>query len=879
MVTKGELRAEFRKDWQKHYKISALMEKGYARRQCKKCSKFFWSVSEREVCGDSGCMGYTFIGNAPAKKPLSYVETWKALEKYFVKNNHASVKPYPTVCRWRDDLYFTIASINDFQPYVVNGEIEPPGNPLIVPQPCIRFSDIANVGVTGRHYTNFVMVGQHAFNTKKTGNFYWKEEAIGHDLGYLRALGIDEKELVFQEDVWMGGGNFGPCIEYFAGGLELGNCVFMQYAITSGGSKELPTKVIDMGAGLSRLAWITHGSPTSYEIVFGPVIEKMKKDAGAELDRKLFLEYAKLSGGLDVEEAKDYEGEKEAVARALGTDSKALFSKLRKLQSLYASADHICTVLFTTTDGMLPSNSGGGYNLRMILRKVFAEEEELGLDIDYSSAVLGHARELKGIFPHLSEGVATAIDVIAEERKKYAASQEKGRGKVANMISKAKGSGGEIGEGELVTLYQSDGIPPELVEQLAAREGFEIKVPENFYSKVRHADEEVEEKKLDLSEYGKTAQMYYEGVYEFDAKVIGVHGKCVILDKTAFYPEGGGQVSDTGTLAGERVSHVSKEAGVALHEVERPQKFKIGMKVHGTVDRDRRVQITRNHSAVHLLNAAARNVLGGHVWQAGSYKDEFKASLDITHYKHVTKGQLEEIERLVNGYVMADMPITLQVLPRGEAEEKYGFRLYQGGAVPGKELRVVSMGGIDHQACGGTHYVIKRTGEIGPVRIVKCEGIQDGFERITLKAGLAAAEYALARERLLSDAAESLKVPPEQLAATARRFFEEWKERGKALEQYSKFAAEAEAERMVADARAKGERVARAVGMRHGQKALEMIAEKVSQKGIAAVLVSTDGFVVAASPPGVANALELLKKEGAAGGGNEGFARGKLPAK
>jgi alanyl-tRNA synthetase len=821
-------------------------------------------------------MGYTFIGDAPAKKPLSYVETWKTLEKYFVKNGHTSVKPYPTVCRWRDDLYFTIASINDFQPYVVNGEIEPPGNPLIVPQTCIRFSDIANVGVTGRHFTNFVMVGQHAFNTKKTGQFYWKEEAISHDLGYLKALGIDERELVFQEDVWMGGGNFGPCIEYFAGGLELGNCVFMQYAITSEGTKELPTKVIDMGAGLNRLAWITHGAPTSYEIVFGSVIEKMKRDAGVDIEKKLFLEYAKLSGGLDVEEAKNYQAEKEMVATALGTDVKTLFGKLRKLQSLYAAADHICTVLFTTTDGMLPSNSGGGYNLRMILRRVFAENEELGLNIDYAAAVAGHARELREIFPHLGEGVATTVDVIAEERKKYAVSQEKGRGKVANMIAKARGTGRGIGEAELVTLYQSDGIPPELVEQLAAKEGFEVKVPDNFYAKVRHADEEVEEKKMDLSEYEKTAQMYYEGVYEFDAKVAGVKGKYVILDKTAFYPEGGGQCADAGSLNGERVVNVAKEAGVALHEVAHPEKFKSGMKVHGEVDRERRLQITRNHSAVHLLNAAARKVLGNHVWQGGSYKDEHKATLDITHYKHVSKEQLWQIERLINDYVMADMPIALQVLPRGEAEGKYGFRLYQGGAVPGKELRVVSIGDVDHEACGGTHYVIKRTGEIGPVRVVKCEGIQDGFERITIKAGKAAAEYSLARERLLEEASESVKVPPEQLPATVRRFFEEWKERGKSLEQYSKVAAEGEAERIVHEANAKGQKIARAAGLPYPAKTLGMIAESVSKKGIGVVLVGSDGYVVARCPIGAGNALELLKKEGAVGGGNESFAQGKI---
>ena len=282
-MDKPSLRKQFSSEWEKHYKVSALVERGYTRQQCEKCKRYFWSVTARKVCSDPSCVGYGFIGKKMAKAPLGYVETWKKIEDYFKKNRHASVEPYPSVARWRDDLYFTIASINDFQPYVVSGELEPIANPLVVPQPCIRFSDISNVGVTGRHYTNFVMVGQHAFNSKKTGDFYWKDEAIRHDLGYLSYLGIDEKHLVFLEDVWMGGGNFGPCIEYFADGLELGNCVFMQYEITpDGGSRELSTKVIDMGAGLERLAWITHGSPISYGLVFGPCVDSIQKKA----DRK-----------------------------------------------------------------------------------------------------------------------------------------------------------------------------------------------------------------------------------------------------------------------------------------------------------------------------------------------------------------------------------------------------------------------------------------------------------------------------------------------------------------------------------------------------------------------------------------------------------------
>ncbi|MCX6769235.1 MAG: alanine--tRNA ligase, partial [Candidatus Micrarchaeota archaeon] len=742
------LRIEFSKDWQKHYKVAALEERGYSRQKCSKCSRHFWAVEAREMCSDSSCMGYGFIGKKMAKKPLGYVETWKKIEEYFKKHGHTSLEAYPTVARWRDDLYFTIASINDFQPYVVSGELEPPANPLIVPQQCIRFPDISNVGVTGRHYTTFVMVGQHAFNTKKTGNFYWKDEAITHDLGYLSHLGIDEKHLVFNEDVWVGGGNFGPCIEYFADGLELGNCVFMQYEELPGGaSRELSTKVIDMGAGLERLAWITHGSPVSYDIVFGEAVSKIQKKAGIKVDEKLFLEYARLSGILDADEAADQFGkEKAEIAKKLGMSVAEMAQTFSPLHATYACADHLKTILFTSTDGMLPSNSGGGYNLRMILRRVFGFDGEFALSLDYAGVLEAHAHHLREIFPKLKEGVPTAIAVIEEEQKKYAASKEKGRGKVAALLSKSK----PIGVSELKKLYESDGIPAELVAEIAREKNLKVEIPDNFYSLLRKEDETGEpiEPKVDVEGHAKTKTLFYDSVEEFDATVLAVKGKFVILDATAFYPEGGGQIFDIGEIEGKKVKNVQKEKGVILHEVDGASSFKAGQNVHGKVDGKRRTQIAQHHASIHLINACAREILGSHIWQAGSYKDEHKAHIDLTHYRKITWDELEKIEQLANKYVLQNLPIKTAVLCRNEAEQKYGFRLYQGGAVPGKELRVVSIGNIDHQACGGTHNYVKSTGELEMVKIVKREGVQDGVERVVIKSGPEAVKHIEERERL-----------------------------------------------------------------------------------------------------------------------------------
>jgi alanyl-tRNA synthetase len=883
MLSKEGLRREFAKEWEKHYRLRVLEERGFRRQRCKKCGRNFWAIEEREVCGDSACSGYQFIGN-PSGKRLGYVETWKTIERYFVRHGHESIKPYPTVARWREDLYFTIASINLFQPYVVSGELEPVANPLIVPQPCVRFNDIANVGVTGRHYSNFVMIGQHAFNTQNTGLFYWKEEAIGHDLGFMKALGIKEKEIVFQEDVWVGGGNLGPSMEYFVKGLELGNCVFMQYEqLPDGGVRELKTKVIDMGAGLARFPWISSGAPTSYEIVLGPA-KRMREKAGIRVDEKLLLEYAKLSGGLDVEEAKDVESEKEWIAKQLGMEKKELFRTLGALQAVYATADHLLTLLFTLKDGMLPSNSGGGYNLRMLVRRVFAFEEEYGFAWDYPEILEGHASFLEEMFPELEEGVGLTADVIEEEKKKYRNAKQNAARKVESMLSTKK----KISASELLTLYESDGIPPEMIAEEGEKRGVKVEVPGNFYELLERHQEKEEERRegIDVSAFQKTKVLYYDEppVEEFEANVLGfveLDGKiAIVLDRTAFYPEGGGQVGDTGFIGDKKVTDTRKTDGVIYHVVENAGGLKKGERVRCRVDLERRKQITRNHTAVHLLNAACREVLGDHVWQAGAYKDENIAHLDITHYKKLTNEQLEEIERIVNNYIMQNIPITTEILPRNVAERKYGMRIYQGGAVPGKELRIVKIGDVDVEACGGTHRMLKTTGEIGFFKIIGREGIKDGIERIILKAGSAAVVYVQQRERLLHEAAEKISVQPEKLPSSVERFFEEWKAQRKEIERLKERMAQLEVEKFVHESIAK-EKVVFILG-EYDMGAMQKMANLFAQheKAMVVIMNKEGNFVVATGKNAKQSAGEIasqvLKKLGGRGGGKGQIAFGKV---
>lgn len=198
---------------------------------------------------------------------MSYSDAWKSYEKAFntARIPCTTIDRYPVVARWRADVDFCAAGIYCFQPYCMTGELDPPANPLIAPQFCLRFNDLDNIGLTGRHYSGFIMLGLQVFN-KKNNFIFFKEEVVEFNYRWLTEfLEIDPEEITFREDVWCGGGNLGPCIEYFVGGLELGNMVFIEYKTFHDGSREkLEVQVVDVGIGLERVAWLINGSETSY---------------------------------------------------------------------------------------------------------------------------------------------------------------------------------------------------------------------------------------------------------------------------------------------------------------------------------------------------------------------------------------------------------------------------------------------------------------------------------------------------------------------------------------------------------------------------------------------------------------------------------------
>jgi alanyl-tRNA synthetase len=885
MVDKSQLKERFTREWKTHYQINVLTSKGYQRKQCEKCKQFFWTLNpERNVCADSECIGYQFIGQRG--KNLSYVETWKKIADHFTQNGHMEIKRFPVVSRWRDDLYFTNASIIDFQPYVVTGQVEPPANPLIVPQHCLRFNDVGNVGVTGRHYTGFVMFGQHAFNTPKTGDFYWKDEALENDYQYLtKVIGVKPEELVFREDVWAGGGTFGPSIEYFAHGIELGNCVFMQYEELDDGSyRELKTKVIDMGAGLERLAWYTTGAPTSYETTFGNVIRNMKRNTGVHLDEDLFARYAKYSGLLNMEEGNVKEKRRE-IATQLGMDEKDLFARIASLQALYAMADHLKTILYTCTDGQLPSNGGGGYNLRLLMRRVFGFNAEFAFNLDYSKILEDHVKELRGFDDSLQEGLSTAIEVVKEEQKKFNSLQETGKKKMQVMIEKLKKDNKPLAKKDMLTLYESHGIPYEMATDIAKKNNVESEEVFDFYDQVSVKNEKKKEKKAGLAlsaeKYPETKTLYYDKLYEdeFQGNVLGIEGNNIILDQTLFYPEGGGQSFDTGTLNGMGVKNVQKVQNRIFHEVENPSSFQIGSSAKGFISRERRANLMHNHTATHLLNAMCRKVLGPHIWQAGAQKSPDKAHLDVTHYKKITGEEIRKIEELVEEHVQKKIPVHKFVVPRTEAEQKYGFRIYQGGFVPGKELRLVQIDEVDIQACGGTH--INNTEEIGFFKIQRVESVQDGIERITYSTGQPALKWVQEREEKLKRVTEILNTTEQDLETAAKNLMDDYKASRKKIDQLEEYYLAGIANEL--KARAKGSKIVEVIEDLEPNPLMKLGQLLVNQNPtFAVVLVSKSAkmLVVMRGNASMFNAKttiqNILSFVKGSGGGSESVGQAKL---
>jgi alanyl-tRNA synthetase len=757
---------------QKECNLKYFHENGYIRKKCEKCDDYYWTLDkESKNCGDQPCVKFSFIGKPFGKKPMSLSEVRESFLSFFEKNGHSRLKypetgeRCPVVARWRSDIYLTIASIADFQPHVTSGEVPAPANPLVISQPCIRLNDLESVGLSGRHLTMFEMMGHHAFN-KNVDEIYFKEETVRLCNDYfVNYIGIQKEAINYKEQLWFGGGNAGPCLEVLAGGLEIATLVFMNMKEDESGDFEIegkkyspnPLNIVDTGYGLERIAWATQGTETVYDTVFPEMVNWLKK-------------YAKNTSDM---------------------------------QSIYSLADHSKCLSFMLGDGIVPSNAKSGYLARLIIRRSLRFIEKIKLDTSLKKLVLMQVDTLKKDFPSLKKREAQIGEILDIETQKYKDTLSKGKNLVKRILKEKK----TIDQGELITLYDTHGMQPDIVKNIAKEEGVSVKIPDDFESMVAelHSHEKKEETCDDaIISLPETEKLYYKDHYtkEFDATVLWANktkdGSEVVLDKTAFYPEGGGQPSDIGFLKNNGnkiiVNYAKKIGDSIVHELD--SVLNVGDKVHGQIDWDHRYTLMKHHTGTHVVNGALRHLLGEHVWQAGSQLDINDARFDFAHYKSVTDEEIKEIEKLANKFIKKAIGVEKKIMDRNSAEKTHGFRLYQGGVPPGNSIRVLNIPGIDVEACGGTH--LNNISEVEKIRIIKVERIQDGVNRIVFAAG-AMADLHQAEEKeiyenvvkILSpcyeiaeqgEISEQLKVvsklfsvPIEQLDKTIKRFLTEAK--------------------------------------------------------------------------------------------------------
>lgn len=788
------------------YEVELFRERGFTRKRCSICGKFFWTLSDRETCGEPPCEEYSFIGDSPMKEGMDLTEMREFYLSFFEKHGHKRIPRYPIIARWRDDIFFTIASISCFQPWVLNQTIEPPANPLVISQTCLRFNDIDNVGKTGRHLTEFEMMAHHAFNTKEKV-VYFKDRTVELCHKLLLELGIKADEIQYMEAEWSGGGNSGPCFEVIVRGVELATLVFMMYRDTPSGREEMEMQVVDTGYGLERFVWISQGTPNAYDAIFGDVLERLKREADIHADDGLMAEYSKLAGMMNVESNADLRVLRKKVAERMRIPVEEIIEEITPLEHIYAVCDHTRALMFMLNDGgIVPSNAKAGYFARLLARKTLRSLDSLGLEIPLREILAMQVDYSKKDFPGLMDNREDILRLIEVEERKYRKTMARGKS-IVGRIDDELGDKGEdrINTEELIHLYDSHGLTPEIVAEFSR---LKVDIPDDFYIQVagRHEKPEGEEEKLEemrVPDVKPTELGFYEDAYvrEFKARVLKRFKNHLILDKTYFYAEGGGQEADNGLIDSLKVVDVQKHGNVVLHRVEGDlDSIGEGTIVECEIDWDRRLQLMQHHTVTHIINGAARRVLGNHAWQAGAHKSEALGRLDLSHHSRITDEEKKEIERLSNQVIAEKRPIEIGFMGRDTAEKKYGFRIYQGGAVPGKVIRVVDILDWDVEACGGMHF--KNTSEAGHIRITDTKRIQDGVVRIEYKAGRALKGYEEERgelveklgfelsEKELHEIAGIFSVQVEQLPKTIERFRGEWAQQRDELKRLDKVLSE-----------------------------------------------------------------------------------------
>ncbi|HHJ65005.1 MAG TPA: alanine--tRNA ligase [Aquifex aeolicus] len=723
---------------------------------------------------------------------------------FFERKGHTRVKSASLVPESDPTLLFVNAGMVPFK-NVFLGLEKRPYTRAVSCQKCLRVSgkhnDLEQVGYTSRHHTFFEMLGNFSFGD------YFKEEAIEYAWEFVtEVLRLPPEKLyvsVYEEDeeafrIWSEGigfpaqriwrlgkednfwqmGDTGPCGpsselyvdrgEEYEGEeryLEIWNLVFMQFNRDEKGRlTPLPSPNIDTGMGLERIASVLQNTKTNYEIdVIYPLVRFGEEISGVSYGRS-------------------FEGD----------------------VALRVIADHLRALTFAISDGVIPSNEGRGYVIRRILRRALRFGYKLGVEDPFLYRGIDVVVDLmRDPYPELEISREFVRGVVRGEEERFIRTLRTGLQEIEEMISRAKEEGRSILTGEEVfRAYDTFGFPLDLVEEIAREKGLGIDM-EGFQREMEAQRErarrhfKIEARKVKpvytkLKEEGKRSLFVGYTRYDCETQVIalvkgeeqvgelgeGEEGE-VLLRETPFYPEGGGQVGDTGVVETDRAlfrveDTLSPVEGIIVHRGRVLKgKLSVGDQVVARIDRERREDIMRNHTATHLLHAALRNVLGEHVRQAGSLVADEYLRFDFTHFSALSREELAEVERLVNEKIRENLEVRVeetdyQAAIRSGAvaifEEKYG-----------EKVRVISAGDFSRELCGGTH--VRRTGDIGYFKITSESSVGAGMRRITARTGRWAVDYSLREHFLLEDAGALLNAKAEEVPDKIAALREELKEK------------------------------------------------------------------------------------------------------
>ncbi len=741
-------------------------------------------------------------------RAMTSAEIRQSFLDYFRERGHEVVPSSPLLPAGDTTLLFTNAGMNQFKDVFAGRETRPYSR-ACSSQKCVRaggkHNDLENVGYTARHHTFFEMLGNFSFGD------YFKAEAIAFAWELLvevwelpldrlwftvytddddaarlweevgaprdRILRFGEKE-----NFWSMGetGPCGPCSEiHFDRGadpaapgrgelvngpgdevVEIWNLVFMQYERdVEGNLHPLPSPSIDTGAGLERIAAVMQGVESNYDTdLFAPILAAI-----SELTGRPYRPGDELAPAFRV------------------------------------IADHIRAATFLMTDGVTPSNEGRGYVLRRIVRRALRYGRKLGLDGAFLHTLVPSVVELMGEFyPELRERQGVVTTQLAQEEERFARTLNVGTDIAQKELERLKAAGETVVPGPVAfDLYQTHGIPFELLEEFAQeegltvdREGFERALAEERQrgqaSWKGEAAARFRPEYEDLAERGVRSEFVGYDELEAEGTVVGLLGTEgpvdilgagtrgeVVLDRTPFYAESGGQVGDTGELLWEggraRVTDTQKPIeGLIVHHVEVQEgSLRSGLVVRARVLEGARMDTQRNHTATHLLHAALRRVLGEAAQQAGSLVEPERLRFDFSWGGPVSWEQLEEIERLVNAEIVRNQEVRKETMSLEEARAAGAMALF--GEKYGERVRVVSVGdgSVSRELCGGCH--VERTGDIGFFKITGERGIAAGVRRIEAVTGRGAVEWVQGAARLLRELAGRYQTAPEQLPAVLER--------------------------------------------------------------------------------------------------------------